>query len=434
MIYTIFKREYLNIVSKKSFWLGILLIPILMVFIFGIQIAAFMFTEEESYTFLIPGKDSPAIFQALSSKNDNVQYEWVADSSLSELMASKGNKVAILELPSEEQLAAVNPRLMYRFHSTDNINIGLQETVERSLRGIIESYKLEQAGLAQEELDQLDFTLTSRTIKDGKESNSWVASAAGYIMGFLMYMMLAIFGSILMQGVIEEKTNRIVEIIVSSVKPFQFMMGKVLALASAGLTQFLLLATISAASFLIFSAVAGSFIGPSDVDVTQIQAATEGSGVEAQNMLDEINIGIASFKWSILWLFPLYFVGGFLLYGSLMAAAGAAVDNIQDAQQFTTPIIMTLVIPLMIMFSVIQNPNSGLAVFGSIFPFFSPILMMGRIGITEVPWYEVLLSLGLLALTIWGCIWLAAKIYRVGILMYGKKPSFKELFRWLRYS
>ncbi|MEM9720123.1 MAG: ABC transporter permease [Bacteroidota bacterium] len=434
MIYTIFRREYLNIVSKKSFWLGILLIPLIMVIIFGIQIAAFMFSEEESYTFLIPGEDSPAMFQQLTSKNENIIYEWVEDSTLNELMSRKANKIAVLELPTQEQIDAVNPKLLYRFHSTDNINLGLSESVERNLRKIIEDYKLEQAGLAQEELDELDFSLSSRTIKDGKESNSFLASAAGYVMGFLMYMMLIIFGSMLMQGVIEEKTNRIVEIIVSSVKPFQFMMGKILALGAAGLTQFLLLISISAISFFAFSLVAGSFMGPTEVDLAQIQAATEQAPEEAKNAMDDMLLAVYSFKWSILWLFPLYFVGGFLLYGSLMAAAGAAVDNIQDASQFTTPIMMLLVIPFTIMIPVIQNPNSGLAVFGSIFPFFSPIVMMGRIGITEVPWYEVILSLGLLALTIWGCIWFAAKIYRVGILMYGKKPSFKELFKWLRYS
>ena len=433
MIYTIFKREYLNIVTKKSFWLGILLIPLIMIIIFGIQIAAFMFSEEESYTFLIPGKDSPAMFEALTSKNENIEYKWVADSSLNELMNRKANKIAVLELPTQEQIDAVNPKLLYRFHSTDNINLGLSESVERNLRKIIEDYKLEQAGLAQEELDQLDFSLSSRTIKDGKESNSLLASAAGYVMGFLMYMMLIIFGSMLMQGVIEEKTNRIVEIIVSSVKPFQFMMGKILALGAAGLTQFLLLISISAVSFMLFTLVAGSFMGPQEVDMAQIQAATE-QVPEAKGAMDDILLAVSSFKWSILWLFPLYFVGGFLLYGSLMAAAGSAVDNIQDASQFTTPIMMLLVIPFTIMIPVIQNPNSGLAVFGSIFPFFSPIVMMGRIGITEVPWYEVVLSLVLLALTIWGCIWFAAKIYRVGILMYGKKPSFKELFKWLRYS
>ena len=370
MIYTIFKREYLNLVTKKSFWLGILLIPLIMIFIFGIQFASMAYTEEDTYSFLIPG-DAPEIFREISSGSENIQYRWVADSSLNEVMALKADKVAILELPTQAQIDATNPSLIYRFHSTQNVSMGVQDVVRRNLRNIIEDYKLEQAGLTEEELSQKDFSLSSRTIKDGKESNSLFASAAGYIMGFLMYMMLAIFGSVLMQGVIEEKTNRIVEIIVSSVKPFQFMMGKVLALAAAGLTQFLLLVTISAISFIAFSAIAGSFMGPPDVSQMQIagQAASELSPEQTNEMMAQVNIALDSFPWSILWLFPLYFLGGFLLYGSLMAAAGAAVDNIQDAQQFSTPIVMTLVIPLMLMISVIQNPNSTLAVFWVVISF-----------------------------------------------------------------
>jgi len=429
MIYTVFRREYLNIIRKPSFWFGILLVPIFIGFFAGIQFFALRYTEEEAYTLLIPGADTPEIFRALSG-NDRVVYSWVEDSSLTQLMPKIADKVAILELPSLETINQDDPNLLFRFYSKENISLGLQDRVEDEIEQIIEEYKMVQAGLARSDLDKLSFGLRSQTIKDGKTSNPFIASAAGYIMGFLMYMLLTIFGSILMQGVIEEKTNRIVEIIVSSIKPFHFMLGKVTALAAAGLTQFVLLATLSGISLGVVSAVIGSTIDPSSIDVSTMQSQTEGT----QMVMGELQGTIESFNWNILWLFPIYFVGGFLLYGSLMAAAGAAVDNIQDAQQFTTPIVLLLVIPFVLMFSIIQNPDTGLAWFGSLFPFFSPIIMMARIGITNVPWYEILLSIVLLAATIWGCIWVAAKIYRVGILMYGKKPSFKEVFRWLRYS
>jgi len=431
MIYTVFKREYLNIVRKKSFWFGILLFPLFIGFFAGIQAIALIYTEEEAYTFLIPGIDTPEMFQALESADtEKVHFHWKADFDLKNLMDSLSNKVAILELPPMQEIDKDDPSLIFRIHSKENISILLQEAVEDKLEGIIEQHKLQQAGLSQEDLDKLAFNLRGQTVKDGKTSNPFIASAAGYVMGFLMYLLLTIFGSILMQGVIEEKTNRIVEIIVSSIKPFHFMMGKVTALAAAGLTQFLLLAFLSGGSLLTVSIITGSVMQPSAVEIPNTPEVAAGSDM----IMGELQGTIESFNWNILWLFPIYFIGGFLLYGSLMAAAGAAVDNIQDAQQFTTPIVLLMVIPFVLMFSIIQNPNTGLAVFGSIFPFFSPIVMMARMGITSVPWYQILLSVVFLAGTILGCIWVAAKIYRIGILMYGKKPSFKEVFRWLRYS
>ncbi len=433
MIYTVFKREYLNIIQKKSFWLGILLIPISAGFFGGMQVLIMMYTEEEAYTLLIPGEDTPDIFLAVArgeNQDDRVQFQWEEGKSLMELLDSVSNKVAVLELPKLEEIERDNPKLLFRIHSEENISILLQESVEERLERIIETYKMDIAGLNQDDLSKMSFSLRGQTVRDGKTSNPFIASAAGYVMGFLMYLLLTIFGSILMQGVIEEKTNRIVEIIVSSIKPFDFMLGKITALAAAGLTQFFLLAFLSAGALMIVSITTGAIVQSPSIEMADTAQAQEGADI----VMSELQGTIDTFNWNILWLFPIYFIGGFLLYGSLMAAAGAAVDNIQDAQQFTTPIVLLMAIPIIMMFSVIQNPNSGIAVFGSLFPFFSPIIMMARIGITEVPWYQLLLSIILLIGTIMGGIWFVAKIYRIGILMYGKKPSIKEVFRWLRYS
>jgi ABC-2 type transport system permease protein len=142
---------------------------------------------------------------------------------------------------------------------------------------------------------------------------------------------------------------------------------------------------------------------------------------------------VGTFNWNVLWFFPVYFLGGFFLYGSLMAAAGSAVDNVQDAQQFLFPVMIPMILPLLFMFNIIQNPNSSFAVFASLFPFFSPMGMMIRVSLTSVPWYEILFSILLLIGTFLFCVWVAARIYRVGILMYGKKPSFRELIKWIRY-
>jgi len=206
------------------------------------------------------------------------------------------------------------------------------------------------------------------------------------------------------------------------------LLGKTLAIASVAITQFLLWMILS--GLILFGV--GLILGDSLQQAALAQANL--GTVDTEQMGVEVILAIQQFDWSVLWFFPIYFLGGFFLYGSLLAAAGAAVDNIQDAQQFTVPITMPMLLPLLFVFNIIQNPNGSFAVFASIFPFFSPMSMLVRLSLTEVPAYQIILSILVLVATFLGCIWFAAKIYRTGILMYGKKPSFKELFRWLRYQ
>lgn len=278
----------------------------------------------------------------------------------------------------------------------------------------------------------------------------------GYIGGFLIYFFIFLFGSQVMRGVIEEKTNRIVEIVVSSVRPFQLMMGKIIGIGLVGLTQFglwvvLTLIIVTGAKPLIapqmttpaaqeinaqsiMESQSANQAMPFQGAASQQAAANQSSNDVSQNLgaqhlfeaLQDINFVL------IIGVFIFFFLGGYLLYGSLFAAIGSAVDNETDTQQFMLPITIPLILAIIVLVSGISNPQGGIAFWFSIIPFTSPILMMARLPF-GVPEWQVLLSMALLVLTFMGTTWLSAKIYRTGILMYGKKVNYKELWKWIRY-
>ncbi|MEM6261348.1 MAG: ABC transporter permease [Bacteroidota bacterium] len=428
-IWIIFKREYLNIVRKKTFLISTFLVPLSFALIFGIQILAAVFVEEENYTILVPSDSSPLITKELSS-TETLNFKVTdapLDSLKAQVIASKDK--LLLRLPSTEQIRS-NDKLSLDIVGTQTISKAVKKEVREKVEQAIKTDRTRQVGITELQLEELKFDLKIKTQKldksgEEKSSNTAMASIIGFAVCFLMYMLMGIYGSILMQGIIEEKSNRIVEVIVSSVKPFQLLMGKVLAIASVGMTQFLLWMVLT----LVVQAGIGFIAGPElMMDSAGSQPGMEVDTNELQSTIAELQ----SFDWTVLWFFPFYFLGGFFLYGSLMAAAGSAVDNIQDAQQFTLPVTIPLILPILFVANIIQNPNGYFAIATSLFPFFSPMAMLVRMSLVEVPWYEVVLSMVLLVGAFLGCIWLAARIYRTGILMYGKKPSFKEVFRWIR--
>jgi len=427
----ILKREYLNIVTRRIFLITTFVVPLGFALLFGVEILATIMVEEENYTVLVPAKDTP-IFDKILSSSESLSFKAVDQNleDLKEQVMQNKNEI-VLELPGELGVSGSKP--VITLYGSRNISLGVTERIKKKVSKAIRTYKLEQAGIAASQLKEVEFDLSVQTykLKDGdiEQTNVILASVIGYIIGIMIYMMVAIYGSILLQGVIEEKTNRIVEIIISSVRPFQLLLGKTVALALVGLTQFLIwIVSVGALLFLV------SMVTAFTIDPSQISAPPTGTaGAPDPSQVEQIIAEIQNFNWGILIYFPFYFLGGFFLYGSLFAAAGSAVDNIQDAQQFTLPITLPMIIPLAMMFNVIQNPNSAYAVFASIFPFFSPFSMMVRMSCTDVPWYEVLASISLLILTFLGCVWVGAKIYRTGILMYGKKPTFREIFRWVRH-
>jgi ABC-2 type transport system permease protein len=299
--------------------------------------------------------------------------------------------------------------------------------------------KLTQSNLNRAHLDTLAIKNAEASIHINLSKSSGEASsiglnemkiAIGGAFGYLIMMFIIIYGNMVMRSVIEEKTNRIVEIIISSVKPFQLMMGKIIGTSLAGLLQFLIWTVIGLSLLFAVSAFFGVNISPtSRLSPELVQATQYQFSGTAQVYIKELwNLPVAS----ILIAFVVYFIGGYFLYSSFYAAIGAAVDNQTDSQQFLLPIIMPLMVSVYVgFFAVINDPDGTLAVVFSMIPVTSPIVMLMRIPF-GVPWWQIMISVSLLFTTFLGVVWFAAKIYRVGILMYGKKPTWKELYRWLK--
>ncbi len=320
--------------------------------------------------------------------------------------------------------------------------------IENSLEKDIEKLKLKKYNISDIDniLAAVKTNISLETYKwtDGGEEKTGkheISMAIGYINGFIMYMFILLFGVQVMRGVIEEKTNRIVEVIISSVKPFQLMMGKILGIAAVGLTQFvawiiLTIALVTTLQPLILPDNTMEKIQNQQTEMLQSGGIQQAQPVNTENLAD-FNSIFDSLKQVnfvlIIAVFLFYFLGGYLLYASLFAAVGAAVDNETDTQQFMTPITIPLIIALVVMLNAISNPEGPLAFWFSIIPFTSPIVMVARVSF-GIPVWELLLSASLLIITFLATTWMAGKIYRVGILMYGKKVNYAELWKWMKYK
>ncbi len=323
-----------------------------------------------------------------------------------------------------------------RIYAAKNVSMDLKSGIEKTIEKQIENIKLEQAGITHKVLEDSRVNVNSETISLSEEgektSSSTAATAIGMFCGFLIYLSVLIYGTQVMRGITEEKTSRIVEVIISSVRPYQLMMGKIIGVALVGLTQFslwIILSTIitNLASGIMTSRIAGisKVAGISEeeaVQATQANAVTDMLGA-----FNSLNLPL------IVGCFLFFFIGGYLLYSALFGAVGAAVDNDADTQQFMVPITMPIIFSFVFAQFVIRDPDGPLAFWTSMIPFTSPIIMMVRIPF-GVPVWELLLSMGLLIIGFAGTIWVASRIYRVGILMYGKKVSYKELAKWIFYK
>ena len=319
------------------------------------------------------------------------------------------------------------------FYSKSNTGINIERSFESQIRRVLEQIKLDRSGLDPELINSLKANVDLNTFNlsdsgEAKESNSDINLAVGYIFGFLIYMFIFIYGGQIMQSVLDEKTSRIVEVIVSSVRPFQLMMGKVLGIGSVGVTQLLiwvaLVTSLTTVGFSFFgppdaAALAGGQLPAEAVELT----STQESIANIQGIINAIPIT------QIVVSFIFYFLGAYFLYGAMYAAIGSAVDSLQDAQQFMFPIMIPLIVSIVALNIVIQNPDSQLSFWLSMIPFTSPVVMMGRLPF-GVPVWELLLSMVLLVLGFIGMIWIAGRIYRVGILMYGVKVNWKTLKVW----
>ncbi len=440
-ISVIIKREYLSRVKKKSFILMTILGPILLAALFVVPAILARVSESEYHVAVY---DETTLFKGYLKDHGSVRFTaFEGDFDVAYQMTTRGDFNALLLIPD---FAVTSPAAI-RLFSTKSININARSYIEARIKHEIEYIKLAQKEIDPEILKQVEtpISITSLRIdKDGQESRDFteIRMALGFVTGFLIYIFIFMFGALVLRSVLEEKTNRIVEIIVSSIKPFQLMMGKIVGVGMVGLTQFVIWIVFTAIIVIgvgigfpeVFRHTATDQVlisGTQSLNPEEVQRQVE--AVTGSNTLwGEIISGIKSINFPLVILsFLFYFIGGYLLYSALFAAIGSAVDSETESQQFTFPITIPLLLSIIMMQAVIQDPSGPIAFWFSIIPLTSPVIMMIRIPF-GVPVFEFVLSASLLVLGFVLATWLAAKIYRTGILMYGKRITYGELWKWIK--
>ncbi len=440
----IIKREYLAKVRNKSFVVMTFLSPILMVAL--VVLVAYLTKLNDGDKRIIAILNESDYFTTDFHTTESVSYLRFFDVDLTTAKDSTAQMgySGLLYIPKEANLEAVAKNAF--FYSKEAPNTILLAKIESVFEERLRQRRLQEMGVSQKDFATIDTDFEMNIATFNGEQNlkhiNEIKAAIGGAFGYLIMMFIIIYGGFVMRSVIEEKTSRIIEVIISSVKPFQLMLGKIIGTSLAGVTQFAI--WIVSASLLLFVAMAlfnidagtlttGKTMMPDATGnlAPSLPGSNETLGLYAQEVLKIPLFTLVSF-------FLVYFVLGYLIYSSIYAAIGAAVDNETDTQQFIFPIIIPLVLAIYVgFFSVFNNPHGPIAVGFSLFPLTSPIVMLMRLpwGVGEggVPIWQLITSIVFLVATFVGIVWLAAKIYRVGILMYGKKPSYKELFKWLRY-
>ncbi|MRX65139.1 ABC transporter permease [Maribacter luteus] len=439
----IIKREYLAKVRNKSFVIMTFLSPILMVGM--IVLIAYLTKINDNEKRIIGIFNESDYFSNDFNTTESTSYVHFKDVTLqlAKDSTAKMGYYGLLHIPHEDELEKVADHSY--FYTKEAPSTSVLDKLEDVFQARLRERRLQNMGVSSKEFAMMDKRYEINTETFGGEQNlkgiNEIKAIIGGGFGYLIMMFIIIYGGFVMRSVIEEKTSRIIEVIISSVKPFQLMMGKIIGTSLAGITQFAI--WIVSASILLMIAFA----------IFDIDPATLGDGANvpgiAGNMASPVptpNQTIQAYAqelykipWAMLiCFFVVYFILGYLIYSSIYAAIGAAVDNETDTQQFIFPIILPLMLAIYVgFFSVFSNPHGPIAVGFSLFPLTSPIVMLmrlpGGIGEGGVPVWELVTSLILLILTFLGIVWFAAKIYRVGILMYGKKPTYKELFKWIKY-
>ncbi len=431
----IIKREFLAKVKNKSFIILTILSPLLMVGLFSLIVFLNEKNSEEIRT--VAFVDELHQLASIFDNSESTKYIDLTALGLEEARAkTKEFYYGLLYIPQNDSLVDLSRGIS--FFSEDTPSLNLLSEIENKLEKKIRDLKIEQLHFDIDKIKETETNVDIVTENFSGEKSSKIGSllrmAAGGGFGYLIFMFIIIYGTSVMRSVIEEKTSRIIEVIISSVKPFQLMLGKILGNALAGVLQFIIWAIsagliLTAITYIFGIEAASSGSAMSKMNPEMLQQVQETSTNDLQLVLQEIkNLPILTMFFS----FIIYFLGGYLIYSSIYAAIGAAVDSETDTQQFMMPVLMPLIIAIYVGFSVIENPHGPIALGFSLFPLTSPIVMLMRIPF-GVPWWQIVLSMFLLIITFIAIVWFAAKIYRVGILMYGKKPSYKELYKWLKY-
>jgi len=431
----IIKREYLAKVRNKTFIIMTFLSPILMIGM--ISLVAFLTKSSmEKKTTVAYVDQSGLFFEKDFNDKKNIHFENLTDATLekAKTIVSISSHEGLLFIPQKDSINQIASNI--QFFSTESPSMVTIGSLESILEKKLQKEKMIQLNIDLEKLEKSKVNVNINMSNFSGERSSKLINGVkiglGMGAGYIIMMFIIVYGAMVMRSVIEEKTSRIIEVIISSVKPFQLMLGKIFGTAAAGLTQFLIWGILMSAIFIASSYFFGVDLSSNAVNTEQMSA--QQLEVLAQNdtqfIFNEI-LHLPLLSMSL--YFILYFLLGYLLYSSIYASIGAAVDNETDTQQFMLPVMLPLMIGVYVGFAtVINDPHGTIATIFSMIPFTSPIVMLMRIPF-GVPWWQLSISLILLLITFLGVVWIASKIYRVGILMYGKKTSYKELYKWLRY-
>ena len=448
-ISVIIKREYVTRVRKKSFIIMTILAPVLMAAIFIVP-TLIMMNQSGEFKRIAVIEDNSNLFKGVIKNTKDAEFIYLENTKVEDLKKTfeKSGYYGILYISNE----LVNtPNAVYLI-SSKQPPIGLLSYIETALKKEIErqkllAYKVENLDEIMKNVETNVSVQTKKLDEFGVEkgTSTGIAMVLAYILGFLMYMLVFIFGAQVMRGVIEEKTSRVVEVIISSVKPIQLMMGKIIGIALVGLTQFLIWIILTASLAMVIKTTILQKTNITEISQSvpqnlmsgNRQAATTAQASEISPQLAELSKmfdNAINQRWGLIIIcFIFYFITGYLLYASIFAAIGSAVDNETETQQFMLPVTIPILLGLMVAMGTMQNPESPLSFWCSMIPFTSPIVMMARIPF-DVPGWQIAVSMVIMLITFAAFVWMAAKVYRTGILMYGKKTSWKEMWKWLRYS
>ena len=440
--FIIISREFSTRVRKKSFLVVTIFVPILFILFYAFLM--WLMLKDDTQERKIAVVNASTLERPLETIN-NTKFEYttqpITEENAADFLKNK-DYYAVMWIPANVMDSAEIP-----IYSFSQVTMELKNTISSQLRKKIENIK-KSAVIAASQIpdleEKLDATRTPVIVRtlmitetgQANESASEIASIIGVAAGFIIYFFIFIYAAQVMKGVIEEKTNRIIEVLVSSVKPFQFLLGKIIGVASVGLVQFLIWIVLIGGSVMALQA---AFLPDIDLEALRnstnlaAMAQTQELGAEELAVIQSIVKTIEpKFILTFLGAFLFYFIGGYLLYASLFAAIGAAVDNETDSQQFMTPLSIILAIGVYIGFTAMKSPESPLVFWSSLIPFTSPTVMLVRIPF-GVPAWQIITSMALLIGAFIFFTWLSGKIYRTGILMYGKKVTWKELYKWLKY-
>ncbi len=432
-LWLVIKREFLTKVKRKSFIFVTLLTPLAMIIL---MVAPGYFASKSISVKNILVQDESQVFKNSKPVSKTMNFSFT-DDDFEKLKESYEEDYDILIHIDEFTDLSSSPKV--RFVSKETMSLMTSESLESKIAKAFRSHKLDVSSIDKTEYENLEteVTMLDASEKAEGDSNSKVAmgvsTAFGGFMAFLMYMVILLYGSMVMRSVMEEKMNRIVEVIVSSVKPFQLMLGKIIGASAVGTVQLVIWMLLVGIGYFVVNATMGSgAMG----QVSEMTGGINAQDLEATGLsMDSILKEIGALNWPlIIPVIIIFFIAGFFVYSSLFAAAGSAMsDDLGESQSLTIPIMIPVILAIMMMGPVLNDPHGSIAIFGSLFPLTSPVLMPARLPF-DPPMWQVLLSVVLVIAAAVFFIWLAGRIYRVGILMYGKKVNFKEIGKWLFYK